>query len=157
MKATPRRQERPPRDQQRFQDIVRRAAPLAYATRCRLVADEVRRQDEGRDARAGRRWLDEQLAQMASTPGTIVELLARSVLPNPPAQLSMPALRARILEQVHPAGGGAWAAGADSQSMWMLLMAPVPVDGDELEWLALSTSVGAAELRALTAVGAGAA
>jgi hypothetical protein len=51
-------------DAERFQNMVRRGAPLSYATRCRLVADEVRHQHEEVRSAGACAWLDEQMAPL---------------------------------------------------------------------------------------------
>ena len=61
-------------DDRRFRDLVRRSAPLNHATRCRVVADEVRRQHAAPNPLAARAWLDDQLATLAAQPSTIAGL-----------------------------------------------------------------------------------
>jgi hypothetical protein len=133
-------------DERRFQDLVRRSAPLNYATRCRVVADEVRRQHDAPNPPAARAWLDEQLALLAAEPGTVAQL----ALPAAgPAGSGMAPMRAWAHARVRPTDAEAWKAGADSRSMWALLMAPAPDGDEELDWLAQSSGVDASDLRAL--------
>jgi hypothetical protein len=133
-------------DERRFQDLVRRSAPLNYATRCRVVADEVRRQHDAPNPPAAVTWLDEQLAVLAAEPGTVAQVALQAASPAVPGSAPM---RAWAHAQVRPTDPEAWKAGADSRSMWALLMAPAPDGDEELNWLAQSSGVEPSDLRAL--------
>jgi hypothetical protein len=128
-------------DETRFQDLVRRSAPLNYATRCRVVADEVRRQHAAPNPPAARAWLDDQLALLAAEPGTVAELALRAATVGRPEPPRMAEMRAWAHARVRPIDLDVWKAGADSRSMWALLMAPAPADDEQLEWLAQSSGV----------------
>lgn len=137
------------RDDDRFRDLVRRAAPLTYATRCQLVADEVRRQYAAPNPLAARAWLDEQVVTLAAVPGTMVgRLLEQAALAANDGKAPA-ALRAWAFDRIDPGDGKGWGAGADSPAMWALLMAPVPANEEELAWLAQITHVGLPGLRTL--------
>jgi hypothetical protein len=136
-------------DDLRFQELVRRSAPLNYATRCRVVADEVRRQHAAPNPPAARTWLDEQLTTLAGEPGTIVGVALRAAAEGKSKDPSMADVRAWAHQRLRPTDAAAWTAGADSRAMWALLMAPVPADDEQLNWLADSSGVEASDLRAL--------
>jgi hypothetical protein len=139
----------PMHDDRRFQDLVRRSAPLNYATRCRVVADEVRRQYAAPNPPAARTWLDEQLAMLAAEPGTMAHLTLEAATAEQPRSQRMAEVRAWAHQRLRPTDPDAWTAGADSRSMWALLMAPVPADDEQINWLAQSIGVDASDLRAL--------
>ena len=141
------------RDDQRFQDLVRRAAPLTYATRCRLVADEVRRQHSASNLpTAAQAWLDEQLATLSAIRGTMAEVALRRASAGGANGARMTEIRAWAFGQLRPTDLDAWRTGADSRSIWSLLMAPVPVDDEQVQWLAQSTGVDPVGLRALASL-----
>jgi hypothetical protein len=149
------------RDATRFHEMVRLSAPLSYPTRCRLVADEVQRQKASPSARATEAWLDQQLAVRAAVRGTVA-YAALAVMQAEPGceskpESTMAQLRSWTYQRLAAAQTGAWAEGAASWPVWALLMAPLPGDRDDLDWLAQSTYVGSAELAAaigLTSTGA---
>lgn len=136
-------------DERRFQDLVRRSAPLTYATRCRVVADEVRRLRAAPDPPAARAWLDEQLATLATEPDTVARLVLRAAGAGHANSIGMKQVRTWAYERLRPTDRVSWAAGPDSGAMWALLMAPVPADEEQLSWLAYASGVDASDLRAL--------
>jgi hypothetical protein len=125
------------------------AVPLSFAMRCRLVADEVQRQLAASNERAARGWLDEQLAVLTAVRGTVAHAAVTTMVVTAGASPTMAELREWVFASLVPMSDGAWADGSSAGPVWTMLMAPLPLDQDELERLALSTHLGAAELRSV--------
>jgi hypothetical protein len=140
----------------RFHDLVRAGAALNYATRCRLVVDEVVRRYASLAHPAGPAggaenwaWLEGELGEAAATPGTMAQLLWPASLVEAGVDDSPDDLRSWVWRRLGSPSAAAWSRGPESRSAWSLLMSPVPADEDELWWLASSNGLAAEQLRAL--------
>jgi len=139
---------------ERYHDLIGTGRALNYATRCRLVVDEVVRRYGGLVDPADRAapafsWLEDELDAAASTPGTMARLLRPASLMETPAGASMADLRSWTWRRLGSPGDSSWSRGAESRSMWSFLMSPTPADDDERWWLASSNGLSAERLGAL--------
>ena len=141
---------------QRFHDLVRAGAALSYATRCRLVVDEVvgryRSLADPSDPSSGARswaWLEDELGAAAATPGTMAQLLWPASLVGAVEADSPDDLRSWVWRRLGSPSASAWSRGPESRSAWSFLMSPVPADEEDLRWLASSNDLSTERLRAL--------
>jgi hypothetical protein len=141
---------------QRFHDLMRAGAALNYATRCRLVVDEVvgqyKRLADPSNPSSGAEnwaWLEDELAAAAATPGTMAQLLWPASLVETAAADSPDDLRSWVWRGLGSPSDLTWSRGPESRSVWSFLMSPVPADEDELWWLASSNGLGTEQLRGL--------
>jgi len=139
----------------RFHDLLRAGGALNYATRCRLVVDEVSmhhaRITDPKDTavQTSWSWLEDELGVAAATAGTIAERAQSASLAESAADQTPAHLRAWAWRRLGSPSTKAWSRGSESRAAWSLLMSPVPADEHELWWLASSNELATGVLTEL--------
>src|SRR5579884_1215274 len=127
-----------------------------FSGRCRAVAADVASHHAGVDDEMeppegpeGLAWLEAALREAASTPGTVAQVLTRSLLSGAGASSLPSTLRTVAWLRLGMPEARAWRRGLESEALWSLLLSPAPADEHELWWLATSHRLSAAQLRAV--------